>query len=253
MTNSVSLTAQTAVVTGSSSGIGRAIALELARAGADVLVHAAHNRGGAEQTARDISAMGRDAHVLLADLSDPHQQDQFADAAWSWRPAHIWINNAGADVLTGDAADWTFDEKLNMLWRVDVLATVRLSRNVGQRMQSRHGTIINIGWDQADTGMEGDSGQFFAATKGAIIAFTRSLAKSLAPAVRVNCIAPGWIQTKWGDEAPDEWHERAKRDSLLARWGQPDDIARAARFLASPESEFINGQIIHLNGGRATN
>jgi 3-oxoacyl-[acyl-carrier protein] reductase len=112
------------------------------------------------------------------------------------------------------------------------------------------GVIVNIGWDQVETGMEGDSGQMFAAAKGAIMAATRSLAKSLAPSVRVNCVAPGWIRTKWGEHASAEWQQRAKRESLLARWGEPEDIARAVRFLASPAAEFINCQVIHVNGGR---
>jgi 3-oxoacyl-[acyl-carrier protein] reductase len=100
--------------------------------------------------------------------------------------------------------------------------------------------------------MEGDSGQMFGAAKGAIMAATRSLAKSFAPAVRVNCIAPGWIRTKWGQTASTEWQERAKRESLLARWGEPEDVARAVRFLVSPAAAFINGQVIHINGGPAS-
>jgi 3-oxoacyl-[acyl-carrier protein] reductase len=246
-----SLTGQAAVVTGSSSGIGRAIALELAHAGADVLVHAGHNREGAEKVAKQIRESGREAHVVLADLADVGYQDHLVAAAWAWRPLDIWINNAGADVLTGAAADWPFDEKLAALWNIDVVATLRLSRQIGERMRARgRGAIVNIGWDQAETGMEGDSGQMFAAAKGAIMAATRSLAKSFAPSVRVNCVAPGWIRTKWGEGASAEWQERAKRESLLARWGEPDDIARAVRFLASPAAEFINGQVIHVNGGR---
>jgi 3-oxoacyl-[acyl-carrier protein] reductase len=247
-----SLTGQTAVVTGSSSGIGHAIALELARAGANVVVHAGHNRDGAEVVANSIRALGPQAHVVLAELSDVGFQDHLVEAAWSWRPIDIWINNAGADVLTGRAAAWSFDEKLAVLWNVDVVATLRLSRLTGNRMRTRgRGTIVNIGWDQAETGMAGDSGQMFAAVKGAIMAATHSLAKSLAPTVRVNCVAPGWIRTKWGEEASAEWQARAKRESLLARWGQPEDIARTVRFLVSPAAEFINGQVLHVNGGRA--
>jgi 3-oxoacyl-[acyl-carrier protein] reductase len=108
-----------------------------------------------------------------------------------------------------------------------------------------------MGWDQANTGMAGDSGEFFAAVKGAVMSATRSLAKSLAPQVRVNCIAPGWIRTEWGQQASEEWQDRAKRESLLARWGEPEDVARVACFLVSPAASFINGQIISINGGRA--
>jgi 3-oxoacyl-[acyl-carrier protein] reductase len=246
-----SLQGQTAVVTGSSSGIGRAIALELAGAGADVVVHARRNQNGADETAKAIQALGRQSHVLMADLGDIATQDRFVEAAWDWRPADIWVNNAGADVLTGNAAYWSFEEKLDTLWKVDVRATIRLSRAAGERMIKRgRGTILNIGWDQAETGMAGESGQMFAATKGAIMAATRSLAKSMAPEVRVNCVAPGWIQTDWGHQASDVWHQIAVGDSLLARWGKPEDIARVARFLVSPAAEFVNGQVISVNGGR---
>ena len=102
---------------------------------------------------------------------------------------------------------------------------------------------------QAEFGMGGDSGEMFAATKGAIMAFTRSLARSLAPQVRVNCLAPGWIKTAWGDQATPYWNERAKKESLLQRWGTPQDVANAALFLASPAAEFMTGQIIAVNGG----
>lgn len=111
------------------------------------------------------------------------------------------------------------------------------------------GTIINVGWDQAEQGMAGDSGELFAAVKGAVMAFSRSLATSLAPQVRVNCVAPGWIKTKWGDGASDAWQERAVGESLLARWGTPEDVAAVVRFLVSPEASFVNGQIIPVNGG----
>jgi 3-oxoacyl-[acyl-carrier protein] reductase len=249
--NNKSLTGQTAVVTGSSSGIGRAIALEFARSGADVLVHAKSNRADADDTAAEILNLNRHATVVMADLSDMKAQDDFVRAAWTWRPIDIWVNNAGTDVLTGDAADWSFEEKLDALWRVDVVATLRLSRAVGHLMKERErGVIINMGWDQAETGMAGDSGEFFAATKGAVMAATRSLVKSLAPHVRVNCLAPGWIRTEWGEQASAEWQNRAKRESLLQRWGRPEDIAQVACFLASPAAGFINGNIIPINGGR---
>ncbi len=246
-----SLKGYTVVVTGSSSGIGQAIAVACARDGADVVVHARTNQSGADETAAMVREVGREATVLLADLGDVTKQDKLVDEAWKWRPIDVWVNNAGADVLTGDAAEWSFEKKLDALWRVDVTATLRLSRAIGRLMRTRGtGSIINIGWDQATTGMERDSGELFAAAKGAVMAATLSLAKSLAPQVRVNCIAPGWIRTAWGATAPQEWQQRARGESLLARWGQAHDIANVARFLASPEAAFVNGQIIHVNGGR---
>jgi 3-oxoacyl-[acyl-carrier protein] reductase len=249
------LTGKTAVVTGSSSGIGRAIAVELAAAGADVLIHARASGAAAAAVADEIRAAGRQATVLLADLADATTHQGLVDAAWAWQGGvQIWVNNAGADVLTGDAARWSFEDKLERLWRVDVLATMRLSRLVGTRMkQTRSGSgqavILNLGWDQAEHGMGGDSGEMFGAVKGAVAAFTRSLACSLAPEVRVNCLAPGWIKTAWGETAPAYWQERACREALLQRWGTPQDVARVARFLASPAAEFLTGQVVPVNGG----
>ncbi len=240
-----------AVVTGSSSGIGRAMALALASPGSAVMVHARRNRAGAEETAALIRDLGADAHVLLADLADPSSHARLVDEAWNWR-GHVdsWVNNAGVDVLTGPAAGWSFPEKLAALWQVDVAATMALSRKIGAQMRERgSGTIINVGWDQAEQGMAGDSGELFAAVKGAVMAFSRSLAASLAPQVRVNCVAPGWIKTKWGDVASQAWQQRAVGESLLGRWGTPEDVAAVVRFLVSPDASFINGQIIPINGG----
>jgi 3-oxoacyl-[acyl-carrier protein] reductase len=246
-----SLSGQVAVVTGASGGIGRAIALELARAGSEVVVHGHRRRETAEGVAAEIRALGRQATVLLADLSDGAARAAFATDAWNWQGGiDVWVNNAGADVLTDAAAGWSFEEKLQRLWQVDVEATIHFSRAIGHRMKARgQGAIINIGWDQAEQGMAGDSGEMFAAIKGAVMAFTRSLAQSVAPQVRVNCLAPGWIRTAWGEKASDYWQERAQRQSLRGRWGTPEDVARAAVFLASPAADFLTGQIINVNGG----
>ena len=239
-----------AVVTGSTRGIGKAIALELASAGANVVVHG-RDREAADEVSAEIRQLKRESRVAVTDLAAADGRTTLIEESWRERPIDIWVNNAGVDVLTGDAAGWPFGEKLQRLWEVDVLGTVELSRAAGERMKHRgQGTIINIGWDQAETGMKGESGEMFAVVKGGIMNFTRSLAKSLAPAVRVNCIAPGWIRTAWGDGASDYWQERAQGESLLARWGEAEDIARVARFLASDAASFVNGQTIAVNGGR---
>jgi 3-oxoacyl-[acyl-carrier protein] reductase len=241
----------TVVVTGSSSGIGKAIALEFAAAGANVVVHARSSRDAAMNVASKVRSLGREAEVLLFDLADPTNHEKFVDAAWQWRRrVDVWVNNAGADVVTGEAARMSFAQKLELLWRVDVSATIHLSRIVGQLMkQQGSGVILNMGWDQAEQGMGGDSGEMFGPTKGAVMAFTRSLAQSLAPEVRVHCLAPGWIKTAWGEHASQYWQERARRESLLNRWGQPEDVARVALFAASPAAGFMTGHIFPVNGG----
>lgn len=244
------------MVTGASSGIGRAIALELAAPGASLCLQGCANVAGICETADLVAQRGAATRIFMLDLSDPSACHTLVQGAFA---AHGrvdgWIHVAGADVLTGSASIQPFVSKLERLWRVDVQGTILCTRLAGEKMRlqarcsQRIPTILTMGWDQAEAGMEGDSGQFFAATKGAVMAFTRSLAKSLGPDVRVNCIAPGWIQTLWGKSAPPHWDQRARGESMLGRWGTAEDIAKVAKFLLGPESQFLNGQILAVNGG----
>lgn len=244
------LTGSRALVTGASSGIGRAIALELARGGSDVQVHCAHSRQAAQDVVEEIVLLGRRAEVLELDFRNA-DFEQFVDEAWRrWGGIDIWVNNAGVDLLTGAGVHWSFEEKLHRLWDVDVAGTIHLARAAAQRMkQAGGGVVLNIGWDQADRGMAGESAELFSAAKNAVMGFTRSLALSAAPQVRVNCIAPGWIQTAWGAQAGEVWQDRVLRETPLQRWGMPEDIARLARFLVSHEADYITGQVINANGG----
>lgn len=239
-----------ALVTGSTSGIGRAIVLALAAAGANVIIHG-RRLETAQAVAAAAAALGVEAGVQIVDLADIEQCRRLVEQVWSQHgPLDIWINNAGADILTGAVHRQPFLDKLQLLFEVDVRATILLSRDVGQRMKQRgHGVILNMGWDRAEMGMEGDSGELFSATKGAVMAFTRSLAISLAPEVRVNCLAPGWIRTAWGEGASSYWQERVRCETPLGRWGTPEDVAAVACWLASPQANYLTGQIIRINGG----
>ena len=245
------LSGRRAVVTGASSGIGRAIALELARGGANVLVHCRASISRAEKVRDECRQLGGESEVLSQDLSDTSALAGFVEQAWQyWGGVDIWINNAGADLLTGSGAQLDFPAKLELLYEVDIRGTMQLARDVGRRMrEAGRGVILNIGWDQAERGMAGDSGELFAAAKSAVMGFTRSLAISLAPQVRVNCIAPGWIRTAWGDQASETWQQRVLAETPLARWGTSEDIAWLARFLASDQAAYITGQVINANGG----
>ncbi len=247
---------RTVVVTGASSGIGAAIALQFAEPGVHLVLLGNRNLQGLQQVATAARSHQATVRCLVADLKDPSLFPTLVSSIFEWRGrVDVWCNIAGSDVLTGDARHASFQDKLEWLWQVDVRATMLLSRLASERMAIQKAsiggipTILNVGWDQAEMGMEGESGQYFSATKSAIMSFSRSLAKSVGPKVRVNCLAPGWIKTSWGHAAPTEWDQRARNESSLGRWGTPQDVAQVAYFLASSQGEFINGQVIAINGG----
>lgn len=245
------------VVTGASSGIGAAIASRFASQGCCLALHGHRNLQGLQRIAREVQGHGSSVRCWLHDLSDSSKLESLVQSVYQWQHrVDVWVNAAGADVLTGPAKLSSFENKLDTLYAVDLRATMMLSRAIARRMemQSRDEkvglpTILNVGWDQAEQGMEGESGQYFSAIKGAIMAFSKSLAKTVGPKVRVNCIAPGWIQTAWGQSASESWQKRAMAESCLERWGRPEDVANVAFYLASAEAEFINGQTIPVNGG----
>ena len=245
-----SLQGKRIVVTGASTGIGAAIARECAAAGADVVVTWRTSEQDARTVAQSIRDLGRTADVFQVDLADGDSCLALVQACCESGPVDGVVNNAGADLLTGDIRQADYFMKLQLLLDVDVRGTVRLARAFGQRLQQQgHGCLLTVGWDQSDRGMEGDSGELFATAKNAIMGFSRSLAVSLAPTVRVNCIAPGWIQTEWGDGASDYWQQRVIEETPLQRWGTPQDIAAVARFLLCDEAAYITGQVINVNGG----
>ena len=242
-----------AVITGSSSGIGLAIARRFAEDGFDIVLHGNRNLAGLQAAASEIGGATR---CITADLSQVTACRNLVDTCYRWH-SHIdvWVSNAGADVISSDLARQSFDQRLQALLDVDVRGTICVGRRVAQRYaESRAGrpaSLINVSWDQAWLGMEGDAGQLFCPTKAATAAFTRALAMSTESGLRVNCVAPGWIQTNWGEfNADDYWHTRATSESLSQRWGTPKDVAEAVFWLASPHSEFVNGQCLAINGGR---
>ena len=172
------------LVTGASSGIGRAIALGVARAGADVAVTYRSNRAGAEAVAREIEGLGRKACVQPLDLADEPAIDRIGPTV---RAAlgrlDVWINNAGADILTGPAAALSTVQKLDLLLAVDLRGTILASWAAARFFEGQDGggAIINMSWDHVVSGMPGTNPQMFAAVKGGVAAFSRGLARSVAP------------------------------------------------------------------------
>lgn len=240
------------VVTGASSGIGQAIALACAEAGADLVVSYRRNRAGIEETIRAIEAMRRSVAVVQANISQADDIDRLAStAAERFGRADVWINNAGADILTGEGARLSPLEKLDVLLAVDVRGTVLASWAAVKLMRSRAegGTIINMSWDHAEQGMKGENPVLYSVAKGAVLSFSKSLARDVAPEIRVNVLAPGFIETAFGEEADPHWREEVVARTPLRRWGRPDDVARAAVFLASDEARFMTGQTMMVNGG----
>jgi 3-oxoacyl-[acyl-carrier protein] reductase len=236
-----------AVVTGGSSGIGAAIAEAFARAGATVLVTYRRSEAEAAALAERIGAL-----VAQADLSTRDACEALvAQAQERLGGLDVWVNNAGADVLTGEAADWDWERKLDLLLAVDLKGTVACSFAAGAVMgrQSGGGTILNMSWDHVTEGMAGDNPELFSAVKGGVLSFSKSLARSLAPRVRVNVLCPGWIETAFARQADRDFRRSVEESTPLARWGRPEDVAAAALWLASPEAAFITGQAVNINGG----
>jgi 3-oxoacyl-[acyl-carrier protein] reductase len=236
------------VVTGASSGIGRAIATAFAAAGATVGIGYCRSSEAAQALAREL---GPPEHPLLqADLGTMQGCTSIVrDAFAALDHVDVWVNNAGADVLTGEARSWSDERKLTALVDVDLKATIRCSRLVAARMQPG-GSIINIGWDHATIdGMAGDNPELFAAVKGGVLGFSKSLARSVAPRVRVNVLCPGWVETAYGTGTDRAFYDKVASATPLGRWGQPEDIAGAAVWLASPAAAFVTGQAINVNGG----
>jgi len=239
------------VVTGASSGIGRETALALAAKGAR-LVLAARRAAELEETAFDCRGLGAECRTVQCDVSDREQVDALARAAVdAFGRIDAWVNNAGADILTGDGASLSVVEKLDRLISVDLRGTMLASWQAAEILgaQETGGVIINMSWDHVLSGMEGINPQMFAAVKGGILAFSKSLARSVGPRVRVNVVAPGWIETSFAASMNKSAHRAAAESSPLKRWGTPEDVAAAAVFLASPGAAFITGQTMLVGGG----
>ena len=245
------LAGKVAVVTGGGKGIGRVVARTLAEAGARLVVNYAHDAEAADETARLIVEAGGEAMAVAADVSDGAAVRALAEAALgAYGRLDVWMNNAGVDVLTGATRALPVEEKLRQLLAVDVMGSFHGTRAAAAAMGPEGGSVINVAWDHVLQGYPTDYGVLFGASKGGVLGMSTSFARQLAPAVRVNIIAPGFIKTAWGETGVGATVERKIIGMTpLARWGLPEDIAAAALFLASDESRFITGQVLAVNGG----
>lgn len=239
------------VVTGASSGIGRAVALRCAAEGAHLLLVYRQSQAAAAAVVEEIAALGGRASALATDVSDAAAIAPLVDTARA-RLGGIdaWCNIAGADILTGEYAAANDVQKLDRLLTTDLRGSILCAWAVGAELRETRGTLINMSWDLALHGMAGRNPEMFAAVKAGITGFTRSLARSLAPEVRVNEVAPGWIETSFASATMSaEYRASVEAATPLMRFGLPEDVAAAVVFLASDEAAFITGQTIKVNGG----
>ena len=239
---------RTAFVTGSSRGIGRAIALELGRWGADVVVHAQKNLDLAESAAAEIRALGRRSLAVLADVRVKADMEAAADRVKAeLGPVDILVNNAGTrqdgPFILMSEEKW--DEVMNVNLRGTVYATKAFVRGM---MARKWGRIVNI---VSPTGIIGMAGQTnYGASKGAVIALTRSLAREMAPfGVLVNAVNPGFIHTELTADVSEETKRELLAPTILKRQGEPEEVASVVAFLCSNWSSYMSGQIVNVDGG----
>ena len=235
-----------ALVTGASRNIGRAIALALARAGADVAVHAAADRKAAEETARLVAQCGRKVVVTLGDLGEPEAAGRVvAEAIRGMGRLDTLVNNAAVrperPFAQMDYGEW------RRVMGVCLDAVFLTSRAALEHLErSDRASIINIGGLTGHTGAV-DRAHVITAKAG-VVGFTRALAHELGPrGITVNCVSPGLIETDRGAAAPPRHH--ATTANLVGRRGRPEEVADAVAFLAGPAGRYITGQVLHVNGG----
>ena len=239
-----------AFVTGASRGIGKAIALEMAKSGADVAVCYSSSSDAAEDVCRQIRQLGRKAVPYRCDVSSMEQCSETVKAAVEeFGQLDILVNNAGItrDNLMLMMKEDDFDSVIS----TNLKGAFNMMKQAGAHfLKRKQGTIINI---SSVSGMMGNAGQVnYAAAKAGLMGLTKSWAKEFArkgAAVRVNCITPGYTMTEMLKTVPQDLLDSFSAKTMLGRLGQPEEIAKAALFLASDDASYVTGQVLAVNGG----
>ena len=242
------LAEKTALVTGASRGIGRATALELAKAGAKVALNFAGNRAAAEEVAALIEAAGGEALLVQADVGDPAAVDTMIKAVVArFGKIDILVNNAG---ITRDNLIMRMkEEEWDAVIHTNLKGIFNCTKVVSKlMMKQRYGRIVNM---TSVVGVMGNAGQSnYAAAKAGVIGFTKSMAKELASRnINVNAVAPGYISTDMTASLPEQAKLDLQSQIPLQRLGNPEDVAAAVLFLVSPGADYITGQTLHVDGG----
>jgi len=247
----MNLSTKVAIVTGSSRGIGQAIALKLAEVGATVVVNDIGKTEPIESVAEEIRAMNRQSLAVLADVSSSSDVTKLVETTISrYGKIDILVNNAGItrDQLVMRMSDEEWDEVLNVDLKSVFLCTRAALRTM---VKQRWGRIISIA---SVIGIVGNPGQAnYASAKAGIIGFTRTIAKEVASrGITANAVAPGFIDTDMTRRLREEWKQQLKKQIPLGYFGSPRDVAEAVAFLASEEARYITGQVLNVDGGMAT-
>ncbi|MBX3320474.1 MAG: 3-oxoacyl-[acyl-carrier-protein] reductase [Nitrospira sp.] len=243
----MSLQGKTAIVTGAAQGIGRAIAENLAQAGADIAV-ADLDPGRSLETIGAIEKLGRKALNLKVNVADSNETKAMVEQVMkAWGKIDILVNNAGITrdglLLRMKEEDW------NLVLQINLNGTFNCTKAVLQPMtKQRYGRIVNIA---SIVGVIGNAGQAnYSASKAAVIGFTKTVGREYASRnVTVNAVAPGFIDTAMTHGLPDDVKDTLLKQIPLGRLGTPGDIAAAVRFLVSEEAAYITGHVLHVNGG----
>jgi len=242
------LKGKTAIVTGSGRGLGKAIALKLAQMGANIVLNDISGSEDIDATAEEFKALGYNVVVTKGDVRNPDDVENMVKTAIeAFGRIDILVNNAGItrDALLIRMTEKDWDDVLDINLKGAFLCTKAVAKVM---IKQRSGKIINIA---SVSGVMGNAGQAnYSASKAELIGLTKSTARELASrGITCNAVAPGFIQSKMTEVLPEKLKEEYLNSIPLKRFGTPEDVANVVGFLASPDSDYVTGQVIHIDGG----